>query len=289
MQEFDFLRPRNLGELSTALRQGGCRIIAGGTDVIPRMRRDQLSASMVIDISDLEDLRGITQDGDWISIGALTTHRQILQAPLLQKHNPALVAAAASIGCDQTRNRGTLGGNIANASPAGDTIPPLLVFDAEVALNGPEVRRTLPLEEFITGPGETRMQTDEFIHSLKFRKLSGAWGAAFEKLGKRSGMAISVANAAAAVVLNSKGRIEHARLALGSVAPVVLRCADAEAFLSGRVPTQETLQEAANLCASGISPISDVRATADYRRYAAVVLARRALQAAVDRARSGTP
>ena len=289
MQEFDFVRPGNLEELMTALRQGGGRIIAGGTDVIPKLRRDQLSASRLIDISALEDLRVIAQEGDWISIGALITHRQILQAPLLQVHNPALVAAVASIGCDQTRNRGTLGGNIANASPAGDTIPPLLVFDAEVALNGPEGRRTFPLEGFITGPGETQMQAHEFIHSLRFRPLSGAWGAAFEKLGKRSGMAISVANAAAAVVLDSRGRVEQARLALGSVAPVALRCAEAEAFLSGKTPTQETLQEAASLCASGISPISDVRATADYRRYAAVVLARRALQAAVDSARRSVP
>jgi len=281
MREFDYVRPQNLDELTVALRQKGSRIIAGGTDIIPQIRRNLLSASFLIDVSGIEALRFIEEESGWIKIGAMTTHQEIMNAPVLQKHNPALVAAAASVGCDQTRNRGTLGGNIANASPAGDLIPPLMAFDAEIVLKRSRESRTLSLNQFIVGPGKTQLQVDEFIHSVNFAELPGAWGASFLKLGKRNGMAISVVNAAAVLILDSKGKVEQARIALGSVAPIVLRCSEAEAFIVGKLPTDEIVLQTANLCVQTISPISDVRASAAYRRMAAVVLARRALAQAL--------
>ena len=204
---------------------------------------------------------------------------------MLKTANPALVAAAVSVGCDQTRHRGTLGGNIANASPAADTIPALLIFDAQVRLlrNGGE--RAMPLQEFLVGPGRTQLTAGELIHSVAFSRLSGLWGAAFQKLGKRNGMAISVVNVAAAVVLDSSGVVQDARIALGSVAPKVVRSPGAENFLIGRKAEPGVVRDAANAVVADISPISDVRSTVEYRRHAACVLTRRALEQAIEQAR----
>src|SRR3990172_5235000 len=215
-QEFDFLSPASLRELVAALDETGGRIVGGGTDVIPKMRRDLFSTSCLVDASHIAELRFIEQTDDEISIGALTTHQEIVDSPLLQAVNPALVAAAASVGCGQTRHRGTLGGNIANASPAADTIPPLLVFDAQVRLLRKDRERMLPLREFLVGPGKTKLEPGELIHSVVFSRLSGAWGAAFQKLGKRNGMAISVVSVAISVVLDPSGKVRDARVALGS-------------------------------------------------------------------------
>jgi len=284
MLEFDYLKPQTLEELTTLLHETGGRILAGGTDIIPQMRHNLFSVSLMIDVSELSMLNFIEGNAGWIQIGSLVTHKGIKDSSLLQKENPALVAAAALVGCDQTRNRGTLGGNIANASPAADTIPALLILDAVVVLRSLSGERTLPLNEFILGPRKTLIAADEYIHSVKFLQLSGNWGTSFLKLGERNGMAISVANAAAAVVLGASGMVSDARIALGSVAPVVVRCLEAEAFVIGKQPTDEIIQRAASLCLREISPISDVRSTQEYRAHAAVVLARRALKEAVNQA-----
>jgi CO/xanthine dehydrogenase FAD-binding subunit len=203
---------------------------------------------------------------------------------LLQSANPALVAAAASVGCRQTRHRGTLGGNIANASPAADTVPPLLAFDAQLRLLRKDGERSMSLREFLVGPGETKLEQGELIHSITFTRLSGCWGATYQKVGKRNGMAISVVGVAAAVVLDSAGMIQDARVALGSVAPTVVRSSEAEKRLIGREAGLSAVQEAADAVVADISPISDVRSTAEYRRHAACVLTRRALLQAVEQA-----
>lgn len=286
MQEFDFLRPDSLGELVSMLDTTGGRLVAGGTDVIPKMRHNLISASVLVDASHIADLAFIESVDDQISIGALTTHQEMMDSPLLQAVNPALVAAAASVGCNQTRNRGTLGGNLANASPAADTIPPLLVFDAQVRLLRKDGERCLPLAEFLVGPGKTQLQTGELIQSVTFSRLSGAWGTAFQKLGKRNGMAISVVSVAAVVSLAPAGAVQDARIALGSVAPTVVRSPGAEKMLIGREATPGAIHEAADAVIADISPIGDVRSTADYRRHAARILTRRAIEEAVDQARS---
>lgn len=285
MQEFDFIRPDSVGELVNILDETGGKIIAGGTDVIPRMGHDLFSASVLVDASQLTGLSFIDELNGQISIGALTTHQQIVNSALLASSNPALVSAAASVGSNATRNRGTLGGNIANASPAGDTIPPLLAFDAQVHLIRKDGQRSIPLEELLLGPGETCLENGELIHSVTFSRLSGAWGTAFQKMGKRKGMAIAVVSVAAAVVLNTTGVVEDARIALGSVAPKVVRSPGAEKILIGVEPGPGVIQDAALAVLQDISPISDVRSTADYRRHAAQVLTRRALEHSVERAK----
>ena len=285
MQEFDFIKPNSLGEVVNALEETGGKILAGGTDIIPRMRNNLFSASVLVDASNIFDLSFIEEVDDQIAIGALTTHQEIVNSQLLQSANPALVAAAESIGCRQTRNRGTLGGNIANASPAADTIPPLLAFDARIQLLRKGGERSVPLEEFLVGPGETSLESGELIHSITFSRLSGAWGAAFQKMGKRKGMAIAVVSVAVVVVLNPKGMVQDARIALGSVAPTVVRSPRAEEKLIGTEAGLGAIQDAANAVVEDISPISDVRSTAEYRQHAARVLTHRALEEAIEQAK----
>ena len=289
MQDFDFLIPQTLDELKTALDETGGRIVAGGTDVIPKMRRGLFSASVLVDTSRIEGLSFIEEKDGQIQIGALVTHQEIVESALLKETSPSLVEAAAKVGCIQTRNRGTLGGNIANASPAADTIPPLLTLNAEVRLASQKGERILSLNEFLLGPGKTALIPGELIHSLRFSRLIGIWGTSYLKLGKRNGMAISVVNAAAAILLDSTGQIEQARLALGSVAPTVVRCPEVESILIGQAPTSEILERAAQSVSDVISPIDDVRASAAYRAHSAVILARRALEQAIIHAEERLP
>ncbi len=288
MQEFDFLRPVSLGELVRMLDETGGRVVAGGTDVVPRMRRGLFSTSVLVDATHIAELGFIEEVDDQIAIGAMTTHQEIADSALIQSANPALAVAAASVGCSQTRHRGTLGGNLANASPAADTVPPLLAFDAQVQLLRKGGERSMPLGEFLVGPGQTKLAQGELIHSITFSRLSGSWGAAYQKVGKRNGMAISVVGVAAAVLLDSAGIVQAARVALGSVAPTVVRSPGAEKMLIGREAGSGAVQDAADAVIADISPISDVRSTAEYRLHAARILTRRVLLQAIELAQGRT-
>ncbi len=285
MQEFGYHRPRTISELKEHLSQSGARVLAGGTDIIPKMRQGKFSAPILIDTSRIDSLHFIEDLGNEIVLGALITHQEIADSPLLSNINPGLKKAAESIGCVQTRSRGTLGGNIANASPAADTIPPLLTFDASVLLQSLTGERRLALEDFIIGPGETDLQMGEFIHSVIFSPLKGKWGSDFIKVGKRNGMAISVVNVSAAVVLDDEGLFKDVRIALGAVAPVVTRLRKSEEFLLGKKPTPEIYDKVAEVSQEEINPISDIRSSEAYRLHSAGVILRRVLESAVEQAR----
>lgn len=284
MQEFDFASPQALDAACHLLAETGGRVVAGGTDVIPRLQRHMFPATTLVDISRLDALRFITAEDRAVRIGALTTYSQMLESPLLQDVAPVLLEAALTVGCPQTRYRGTLGGNIANASPAGDTLPPLLVLNAEVRLVSAVGERVLPLSEILLGPGQTAIQPGEVLHSVAFRRPAQPFGSAFLKLGKRKGMNIAVVSVAALVHLAADGTIAEARVAFGSVAPTAVRSQHAEAILNGQHPTAEIFEQAAEAAQADISPISDVRSTAAYRRHASSVLLRRVLELAVARA-----
>ncbi len=284
MQGFEYLRPVTISELKKDLSTPGARILAGGTDIVPKMRQGIFSAPVLVDTSRLESLDFIEDQGKEVVLGALTTHQKLADSPLIQNVNPALSAAAESVGCVQTRCRGTVGGNIANASPAADTIPPLLVYGAVLHLQSLKEERILSLEEFINGPGSTELKPGEFIHSVSFTPLQGSWGSVFIKIGKRSGMAISVVNASAMVVLDNDGLISDARIALGAVSPTVKRCRETEKFILGNKPSPELFNNASEICRKEITPITDIRASEKYRIHSAAVLTRRALEQAVEQA-----
>ena len=285
MQDIAFVRPVTITELKEQLSQPGARILAGGTDIVPQMRQGRFSAPILIDTSGIKSLNFIEDKGNEILIGALTTHQEIADSTLMQNINPALTGAAESIGCVQTRSRGTLGGNIANASPAADSIPPLLVFQASVLIQSLDDERQLDLEDFIKGPGETDLRPGEFIHSVMFSPMMGKWGCGFLKLGKRKGMNISVVNAAAAVVVDGSGVIEDVRLAIGAVAPVVVRCRKTESYLIGKKATSTLYEEVTGLIQEEIDPITDIRSSETYRKQSAGVVLRRVLENAVVQAR----
>jgi CO/xanthine dehydrogenase FAD-binding subunit len=284
MQEFDFYSPRTLDELCRTLAETGGRLIAGGTDVIPQMRDGRFSVERLIDLSRLDELRFVEGRGGAVHVGALTTYAQMLASPLLQSEAPALVEAAASVGSPQTRNRGTLGGNIANASPAGDSLPPLLTLDAEVTLVSVRGKRRVPLVELLLGPGQTAIAPDEVIRHVSFARPPAKSKAAFLKLGNRHGMAVSVVSAAVLLQLGRGRHVKEVRIALGAVAPTAMRCPQTEAQLKDQPLGDDLIEWAADAASQECSPIDDVRATAAYRRYAVAHLVRRGLWATANMA-----
>ncbi len=280
MPDVDFYRPNSTSELAEILQRTKGRIVAGCTDVLPRLRRGQNLTGCLVDISLVKELHFIREVNSQIQIGALSTHADLISSPLLQEVAPALVQAAATVGCPQTRNRGTLGGNLANASPAADSAPPLLVLEACVQLVRGNTRRSMPLANFLRGPGQTALNAGEYIEHVFFNRPMGRWGMAFFKLGKRVGMAISLVSAAAFLTINPDESIQTARLALGSAAPTPIRSWHAEQLLTSTFPTQEAFQRAGQAALQDISPIDDVRASAEYRTHAAGIAIQRVVEQA---------
>lgn len=280
MQEFDYYQPASLAELSEKLAETGGCLLAGGTDIIPRMRRNNSQIPSLVDASKVSELKFIDEKDGRIFIGSLITHHEIETSKLLNKSVPSLVKAAVSIGSAQTRSRGTIGGNLCNASPAADLAPPLLTFDSSVRILHHGTIRDIPLEEFFVVPGKTQIERGDVLQSISFPKLTGTWGMAFIKVGKRNGMAISIANVAVSLRLSADGKIEEARIALGSVAPTPILSGHVAQMLIGKKPSSLVFKEAAEACQKDIHPISDVRASAEYRMSSAVVLVKRALMMA---------
>jgi CO/xanthine dehydrogenase FAD-binding subunit len=262
--------------LATATADAPITPIAGGTDLMVRITGEiGEPPGRMVDLSRLADLRGITVDGTAVVIGAATTYTEIRRSDACREHLPTLVEAAATIGAAQIQNRGTLGGNIANASPAGDTLPVLLALDAGIVVGGARGERTIPAAEFWIAYRRTALAPDELILRVRI-PVTGGREARFRKIGTRRAQAISK------VVLALAWRDDHAspaspwsdvRLALGSVADRPIRAHATEAVLEGATPTPETADAAAEALVAEIHPIDDVRSTADYRR----VVAARAL------------
>lgn len=275
MQDFNFVSPRTLEEVLHALAESGGRVIAGGTDVIPQMLNGRFQTDCLVNLGGLNSLSFIEQRNGEVHLGALTTYAQMIDSPLLQAVAPLLVQAAATVGSIQTRQRGTLGGNIGNASPAGDTLPPLLALNAQVTLVSRRGERSLSLAELLLGPGKSAIAADEVIHSIRFERLHSNARSVFLKLGNRQGMAVSVVSAALVLQPGTDGRIEDVRIALGAVAPTAMRCPEAERLIIGQKPTDAQIEAAAEAAASACAPITDVRGTAAYRRHAVRVLLKR--------------
>ena len=279
MQEFEFYSLRTLEGVCKALADPGGRLVAGGTDVIPQMRDGRFRARRLIDLTRQPDLRFIEAHNGRVHIGALTTYAQMIGSSLLQTEASALVQASSVVGSVQTRHRGTLGGNIGNASPAGDTLPPLLVLNAEATLVSSGGERSLALDELLQGPGQTAIGDHEVMHHVSIERPPPNTSSIFVRLGNRRGMAVSVASAALILHMGEEKVIDEARIALGAVAPTAIRCPRAETLLKGEPVTQTLVEEAAQTAAAECSPIDDVRGTADYRRNAVAQLVRRGLLA----------
>jgi xanthine dehydrogenase small subunit len=275
-----FFRPRSLDEAIEilALRQGEVRPIAGGTDVLVRARDGEVDRGALFDLTGVPEMSGIEEREDDVWIGACATHAEIAASPLVGRLAPALARACALIGAPQIRNRGTLGGNIANASPAADTVPPLFVADAVAELVSVSSRRDVPLQEFFTGPGQTVLAPDELIVGVRLPMRADA-RSIFLRLGQRRALAISKVSLAVALRFED-GHPSWARVAVGAVAPTVVRAVlTEEALLAGGY---EALVEAKRTIKDEIAPIEDVRSSAEYRREMAAVLLERAVRKLAD-------
>lgn len=276
MKPFEYYKPQTGGELLSILQKTGGKVLAGGTDIIPRLRRGRLNAEHLVDIGGL-GLNFIREVGDRIEIGSFVTHSDLIHSTLIRETAPSLVHAASSVGCTQTRQRGTIGGNLVNASPAADLAPALLVLDASVHLISPKAKRTVPLASFWTDPGKTILLPHEYLEKVSFDKPVENWGSAFAKLGKRKGMAIAVASVAAYLELDHQGKIKIVRVALGSLAPKTIRAASVEKTLMNKTVDSGLISDAAKAALHDISPISDVRASRAYRIQSCPVLVHRVL------------
>lgn len=290
MPEFDLLVARDQWQVLDLLAKNpDARMVAGATDFIPLVGSGKWKPRVAIDISRVAELRGCcvdSTDGGWFLLGALTTHAEAAASSFIQEHAAALAEACASVADPQIRGRATLGGNLCTASPAADSVPALLALGARLLLLSLEGVRRVDLQDFLRGPGQTGLRRGEVLAQIGLPLSPVGSASAFVKLGRRRAMAISVANAAAYVEVQD-GKFAEVRVALGSVAPTVVRSRTTESALRGQPVTalaglsDETLQAAVN---ADISPIDDVRASAAYRRQVAGALVRRALEQALERA-----
>ena len=285
---FDFHEPASIAEaVALAARFGTeARFLAGGTDLLVQIRRKRVAPRHVVSLHRVPGLDTIDANGE-IRLGALVTHRALERAPAFQGALRALVEGARVVGGHQIRNVGTVGGNIVNASPAADVVPVLLVLDAAVTCVGPNGAREMKLDEFLLGPGETALRPDELLTSIRFPAPALRSATGFLKAGRRRAMEISVVCVAVWLSLDGDDRCAGVRIALGAVAPRTLRARSAERLLEGSRLTDAELRQAGRVVAADCQPITDVRASAAYRRLLVETLVPRALRTAMKRARGG--
>jgi CO/xanthine dehydrogenase FAD-binding subunit len=273
--------PTNLAAAYAALEDGPITPIAGGTDLMVALTGEiGEPPERMLDLWHLNELRGIALDGDAIVLGALTTYTEIRRSALCHEHLPALVEAAATIGAAQIQNRGTIGGNAVNASPAGDTLPILLALDAVLVCGSARGEREVPASSFWPAYRQTALAADELLLRIRFPIAAGRH-ARFRKVGTRRAQSISkVVMALSYRADTTAGPWADVHLALGSVAPTPIRAAATEAVLEGRSPTPETADLAAETLAGELRPIDDVRSTAEYRRVVAARVLHRLIREA---------
>jgi len=273
-------RYQTAGSVDEALRllaERG-RIIAGGTDLLVELRRTARTERALIDVSRIDGLDRIRLDGDdMVHLGPLVTHNQAAASRLLNERAAPLALACRQVGTPQIRNRGTIAGNLVTASPANDTIAALRALDARLAVSSVRGARLIPLSDFHVGVRRTVLQPEEMVTDIVFPALRPNQRGTFVRLGLRRANTIALVNAG--VVLTFDGNVvSDARIALGSVAPTIVRAAMAERAMTGKALAKELIDEAAGLCAQAAAPISDVRGGLEYRREAVRFLVRRALE-----------
>ena len=277
MIRYDYLRPLSLQEAWRLLAETpGSRFIAGGTDLVVQIRKRQLgSPEALISLRSIPDLSGIGVDGEF-RIGSLVTIRDLTDHPEVREAFPELIEVGRLFGSRQIRNVATVGGNLCNASPAADLAPPLLVRGARVEARTAEGSREIPLDELFLGPGKTALRPGEILSAVIVPRPQGRARALFLRKGR---VRMDLAIASVSVLLEvRKGICHDIRIAAGSVAPVPLRLRATEALVQGKPLTDDLLRRASEEAAAAVSPITDIRSSAEYRRHLVGVFVRRALK-----------
>lgn len=276
---FDYVAPSTIDEALSALASAGedAKVLAGGQSLLPVLRMRLAAPSTLIDLSRVTELRGVRDDGDALVIGAMTTHYDVQRDPLVREHAALLAVATDTVADPQVRHRGTFGGALAHADPAGDLLAPALALDAEFVLAGPNGRRTVPASEFFVDFFTTALAADELLVEVRVPKYTG-WGAHYEKFN-RVAQAWSIVAVAAAVRVEG-GTFAEARVGLTNMASTPVRAQAVEQALIGQPATAEAVRAAAAHAAEGTSPTSDANSDAEFRRHLATVLTSRAVLAA---------
>jgi carbon-monoxide dehydrogenase medium subunit len=277
---FAYARPTTVEEALQAVASGGedVKILAGGQSLIPVMRLRLAAPETVVDLTKVAELRGVREEEGAIVIGAMTTHSDVLSDPLIGRYAPLIAEATETVADRQVRHRGTFGGALAHADPAGDLPAVALALDAEFVIAGLEGRRTVPAAEFFVDYLTTALEEGELLVEIRVPKLRGTWGMHYEKFN-RVAQAWSIV-AVAALVRREEGRIAEARVGLTNMGPTPLRARGVEAALVDVDATREAVAAAAEHAAEGTSSSSDLNGQADYREHLARVLTRRAVTVA---------
>lgn len=291
MCDFELSEPKNLGDALTLLKTGeNSRIIAGGTDILVDLKHGNVVCSRLVGLSSLDELKGIKMEtmggSEILCIGAMTTLNQVAYSPLINAQFPGLAEAALSMSSNQIRNAATIGGNIMSAVPSADLPPVLVAAEARVEVAGAEGKRVVPLDDFFLGPRNTIVGPGEILVSIQTPSIRSNTGISYCKLKLRGANALAVAATAAKITL-VEGKITNSRIVLGAVAPIPLYVPKISDFLEGKTPGEEVFEEAATMAASESRPISDIRASLEYRKELVEVLTFRSLVQATIRAGGG--
>lgn len=277
---FDYVRAGTVDEAVAALVESGddAKVLAGGQSLLPLLRLRLAYPSVVIDIGRVPELRGVREDGAAVVIGAMTTHHEVLHDPLIRQHCGLVAEATATVADPAVRHRGTFGGALAHADPAGDLPAVALALDAEMVVQGPGGRRTVPAAEFFVDYLTSALAPDEVLVEVRLPKLAGPWGYRYEKF-QRVAQAWAIVGVAAAV-RRDNGSIGEARIGLTNMGTTPIRARATEAALAGVAAQEGAVAAAAEHAAEEAEPSSDLNAQADYREHLARVLTRRAVLAA---------
>ena len=276
----DYVRPTSVGDAVEAIGAAGedAKVLAGGQSLIPVLRLRLSYPSVLVDVGRIPELRGVREDGDALVIGAMTTHHEVLHDALVRAHAPLIAQATATIADPQVRHRGTFGGALAHADPAGDLPAVALALDCEFVATGPGGERRIPVAEFFQDYLTTALAPDEVLTGVRVPKLSAEWTSHYEKFN-RVAQAWSIVGVAA-VVRRSNGSIAEARVGLTNMGSTPVRASAVEAALAGADATAEAIGAAAEHAADGTTPPSDLSGQSDYREHLARVLTKRAVLAA---------
>jgi carbon-monoxide dehydrogenase medium subunit len=288
LPKFGYQAPTTVEEACSLLSHYGtkAKVLAGGTDLLVNLKKKTLAAEQIISLNKIEGLSGISdQKGQGLSIGPLCTAARLAGSGLVREKGALLGQGAGRLGSPLIRNRATVGGNLVTARPASDLAPPLLALGAEIVLRGPGGERTLPLKDFLLGPGQTALRNNEILGRIIIPAVEGPSSGAYIKLGSRKTLEISLVNVASFLALGADGSIQTARVALGAVGPAPLLSPAAAEVLTGVKPkdkNDQVFKEAARAAARDSRPITDHRGSAEYRREMVEVLTRRTLLAAYE-------
>ena len=288
LPRFEYLAPKTVREVCKLLSQykGRVKIIAGGTDLLVKMKDRELTPQYLVGIKKIENLDYIHYNAvTGLSIGALTSHQSIANSPIVREKFPILAMAAAEIGTPQIRNMGTVGGNLCNAAPSADTASPLIALGAMVKLVSSKRERTIALEKFFTGPGETVLNDDELLTEIQVPNLPPRTGGTYLKLFSRGAVDIATVGVAAMLTLGKNECCDRARIVLAAVAPTPLRAKRAEEVIEGKKIENAIVEKTAEIAVEEAQPISDVRSSAEYRREMVRVFTKQAIIQSLEQAK----